>query len=171
LNAGSRFFDQRLGQSTTLSGRTITKHMAAKTNEMIDGNYDHYGKSIVYGDTDSEISNTKHFTNFGEKTIESIFTDCKEFWTDGDKEYAYDPELMVMSYDEEIDEPYLGHTEYIYRHKVSKDLYEIEDELGNVITVTEDHSVMVERNGQLIDAKPADILESDILISIKVNDK
>jgi len=53
LNAGSRFFDQRLGQSTTLSGRTITKHMAAKTNEMMTGEYDHYGKAIVYGDTDS----------------------------------------------------------------------------------------------------------------------
>jgi len=53
LNPGSRFFDQRLGQSTTLSGRTITKHMAAKTNEMMTGEYDHYGKSIVYGDTDS----------------------------------------------------------------------------------------------------------------------
>lgn len=53
LNAGSRFFDQRLGQSTTLTGRTITKHMAAKTNEMITGIYDHYGESIVYGDTDS----------------------------------------------------------------------------------------------------------------------
>ena len=53
LNAGSRFFDQRLGQSTTLSGRTITKHMAAQTNLMIAGDYDHYGKAIVYGDTDS----------------------------------------------------------------------------------------------------------------------
>ena len=53
LNAGSRFFDQRLGQSTTLTGRTITKHMAAKTNEMMTGNYDHYGEAIVYGDTDS----------------------------------------------------------------------------------------------------------------------
>ena len=53
LNAGSRFFDQRLGQSTTLTGRTITKHMASKTNEMICGVYDHYGSAIVYGDTDS----------------------------------------------------------------------------------------------------------------------
>jgi len=53
LNAGSRFFDQRLGQSTTLTGRTITKHMAAQTNEMIAGEYNHYGKAIVYGDTDS----------------------------------------------------------------------------------------------------------------------
>jgi DNA polymerase elongation subunit (family B) len=53
LNVGSRFFDQRLGQSTTLSGRTITRHMASKTNEMITGVYDHYGDAIVYGDTDS----------------------------------------------------------------------------------------------------------------------
>jgi DNA polymerase elongation subunit (family B) len=53
LNPGSRFFDQRLGQSTTLTGRTITKHMHAKTNEMITGEYNHYGQAIVAGDTDS----------------------------------------------------------------------------------------------------------------------
>jgi DNA polymerase elongation subunit (family B) len=171
LNAGSRFFDQRLGQSTTLTGRSVTKHMCSKTNEMITGEYDHYGQSVVYGDTDSEISTTRHLTNFGEKTIEELFNGCVEFWKDGDKEYAYDPNLLVMSYDEDINEPYMGHTEYIYRHKVSKDLFEIEDELGNIITVTEDHSVMIERNGNLIDVKPMDILESDILISVKVNNK
>ncbi len=53
LNPGSRFFDERLGQSTTLTGRCIAKHMAAKVNEVITGEYDHTGESIVYGDTDS----------------------------------------------------------------------------------------------------------------------
>ena len=53
LNPGSRFFDSRLGQSTTLTGRSIAKHMAAKCNEIMAGEYDHVGKSIVYGDTDS----------------------------------------------------------------------------------------------------------------------
>ncbi len=53
LNSSSRFFDQRLGQSTTLTGRTITKHMCAKTNEMICGVYDHYGTACIYSDTDS----------------------------------------------------------------------------------------------------------------------
>jgi len=53
LNAGCRFFDNRIGQSTTLTGRQITKHMAAKINEIITGEYDHVGKSIIYGDTDS----------------------------------------------------------------------------------------------------------------------
>ena len=53
LNPGCRFFDKRIGQSTTLTGRQIAKHMASKVNEIITGEYNHVGKSIIYGDTDS----------------------------------------------------------------------------------------------------------------------
>ncbi len=53
LNPGCRFFDKRIGQSTTLTGRQITKHMAGKVNEIITGEYNHTGKAIIYGDTDS----------------------------------------------------------------------------------------------------------------------
>jgi len=53
LNPGCRFFDKRIGQSTTLTGRSIVKHMSAKVNEIITGEYDHVGKAIIYGDTDS----------------------------------------------------------------------------------------------------------------------
>ena len=53
LNQGCRFYDKRIGQSTTLSGRCITRHMGAKTNQVIDGTYDYKGKSVIYGDTDS----------------------------------------------------------------------------------------------------------------------
>ena len=53
LNPGCRFFDKRIGQSTTLTGRQIAKHMAAKVNEIVAGEYNHTGKAIIYGDTDS----------------------------------------------------------------------------------------------------------------------
>jgi DNA polymerase elongation subunit (family B) len=53
LNAGCRFFDNRIGQSTTLTGRRIARHMAGKVNEYITGDYDYIGKSVIYGDTDS----------------------------------------------------------------------------------------------------------------------
>ena len=53
LNPGCRFFDHRIGQSTTLTGRTITKHMGAETNKMLTGDYNHVGDTIIYGDTDS----------------------------------------------------------------------------------------------------------------------
>ena len=53
LNPGCRFFDKRIGQSTTLTGRSIAKHMDAYVNECITGKYDHVGDTIIYGDTDS----------------------------------------------------------------------------------------------------------------------
>jgi DNA polymerase elongation subunit (family B) len=53
LNPGCRFFDNRIGQSTTLTGRQIAKHMAEKVNEIITGEANHIGKAIIYGDTDS----------------------------------------------------------------------------------------------------------------------
>ena len=53
LNAGCRFFDHRIGQSTTLTGRIIAKHMDSHVNEAITGEYNHTGKSVIYGDTDS----------------------------------------------------------------------------------------------------------------------
>jgi DNA polymerase elongation subunit (family B) len=53
LNPGCRFFDKRIGQSTTLTGRAIARHMDAYVNECITGSYDHVGEAIIYGDTDS----------------------------------------------------------------------------------------------------------------------
>ena len=53
LNPGCRFFDKRIGQSTTLTGRAIARHMDAHVNECVTGQYDHTGDAIIYGDTDS----------------------------------------------------------------------------------------------------------------------
>ena len=53
LNPGCRFFDKRIGQSTTLSGRVIARHMDATVNECLTGDYDYVGKTVIYGDTDS----------------------------------------------------------------------------------------------------------------------
>lgn len=53
LNRAHRFFDQRLGQSTTLTGRNITKHMSASINQLFTGEYDHNGATAIYNDTDS----------------------------------------------------------------------------------------------------------------------
>lgn len=53
LNPGCRFADHRIGQSTTLTGRLIVRHMSAKANEIITGEYDYKGDSVIYNDTDS----------------------------------------------------------------------------------------------------------------------
>lgn len=53
LNEGLRFYDERLGQSVTLTGRSIVRHMNAKGNEAVLGEYNYLGEAIVYADTDS----------------------------------------------------------------------------------------------------------------------
>jgi DNA polymerase elongation subunit (family B) len=88
LNAGCRFFDKRIGQSTTLTGRCIARHMAAKINEIICGEYDHRGRSIIYGDTDSAYF--------------SAYTTLK---TDIDKgRLPWDKETVVQLYNQIADE-------------------------------------------------------------------
>ena len=53
LNPGCRFNDMRIGQSTTLTGRSITKHMGSRINQTLTGDYDLDGDCVIYGDTDS----------------------------------------------------------------------------------------------------------------------
>jgi len=53
LNEHCRFYDKRIGQSVTLSGRQIVKHMMSQINQAVAGDYNHEGPVIVYGDTDS----------------------------------------------------------------------------------------------------------------------
>jgi DNA polymerase elongation subunit (family B) len=53
LNEHCRFYDKRLGQSVTLTGRQIVKHMNSQINEIITGAYNHEGESMIYSDTDS----------------------------------------------------------------------------------------------------------------------
>ena len=83
LNAGCRFFDNRIGQSTTLTGRSIAKHMAGKINEVVTGEYNHIGKSIIYGDTDSAYF--------------SAYTSLKKEIDRG--EIAWDKETVIKLYD------------------------------------------------------------------------
>lgn len=84
LNEGFRMFDQRMGQSVTLTGRSITKHMSSKVNELIEDVYDVEGRSIVYNDTDSVYFTAEHL--------------LKELGPEGE-ELLNDADYMISYYD------------------------------------------------------------------------
>lgn len=167
LNESMRFYDPRIGQSVTLTGRCIAKHMAAKTNELITGEYNYKGKGIVYGDTDSVADNTIVETNIGSMTISNLFDLCTIKWNVGNKEYSVDDKVKVLSYNHDTKQPQMMPISYVYRHKVAKHKWKILDENGNEIIVTDDHSLMVERNNSLIEVKPSELKEDDVLITIR----
>lgn len=86
-NPGSRWYDPRVAQSTTLCGRCIVRHMSAKINEIIAGEYNHVGKSIIYGDTDSA-----YFSAY------AVMKDLEEF-----KDYEWTKENVIDLYDKIAD--------------------------------------------------------------------
>ena len=56
---------------------------------------------------------------------------------------------------------------YVMRHKTKKKIYLIELENGKSVKVTEDHSIIVDRDGFLLDIKPTEILDTDLIITLK----
>lgn len=82
LNEHCRFNDKRLGQSVTLTGRQIVKHMMSNINETITGEYTHQGKAIIYGDTDS-----------------CYFTAYPTFKSQTDNEIEWNKEICIQLYD------------------------------------------------------------------------
>ena len=57
--------------------------------------------------------------------------------------------------------------DYIHRHLIGKEMWEITDDNGNTIKLSDDHSVMIERHGMVMEAKPSQIdITTDYLLTI-----
>jgi hypothetical protein len=163
LNEHCRFYDKRIGQSVTLCGRQIVKHMSSHINEVITGEYDHTGQGIVYGDSVTGDSIIR--TEDGDITIADLYNQSREHSQVGEKEYGVWNDATVLGFNSEAMEPVGAKINCVMRHKTKKKLYKITTANGKQVTVTEDHSVMVDRDGFLIEVKPVDILPADLIIT------
>jgi DNA polymerase elongation subunit (family B) len=166
LNPGCRFFDKRIGQSTTLTGRAIAQHMDAYLNECITGVYDHVGEAIIYGD--SVTGDTLIKTDNGEISIEELFNQCLDHSIVGDKEYATQSFAKVIGFNAFEDSPVMSEISYVMRHKTKKKIYKITLNNGKTVKVTEDHSIMIDRDGFLIEVRPTEIQQDDLVICLNV---
>ena len=165
LNPGCRFFDKRIGQSTTLTGRIIAKHMDAHVNEAITGTYDHVGEAIIYGDTDSVAGDSVIRTTAGNSMIEDLFLKGDTFWSDGEKEYSANKDIKLAHYTKTGELDFVEYN-YVYRHKVSKKRFKIAAANGKEVIVTEDHSIMILVDGKLLERKPSELRAGDVIISV-----
>lgn len=62
---------------------------------------------------------------------------------------------------------YYAPVKRIIRHKVSKPKWKLKTKSGKEIVVTNDHSMIVFRNGYQIEVKPIEILKTDKILIIK----
>jgi hypothetical protein len=143
--------------------------MGAKVNEIITGEYNHKGKSIIYGD--SVTGDTMILTKDGEITIEKLFNRCAEHSIVGDKEYGVWSPDKVMGFNIYEDSTVMSSISYVMRHKTNKNIYKVSLVNGKSVKVTEDHSVMVDRDGFLLEMKPTEIRDTDLIICLQDNNK
>jgi hypothetical protein len=169
LNPGCRFADKRIGQSTTLTGRSIAKHMDSHVNECITGEYNHVGDAVIYGD--SVTGDTLIRTDTGTVAVADLYNQCLEHESFGDKEYGLQSSSKAAGFNAFEDTAIMSEISYVMRHKTKKKLYKIELENGNTVTVTEDHSIMVDRSGFLLEITPDEILDTDLIICLSSLEK
>jgi DNA polymerase elongation subunit (family B) len=190
LNVAFRYGDERMGASVTATGRQITTHMIETMGELLTGErhtlkkttsvdgdgrlmheYSSDSPAIIYGDTDSVEADTAVKINGQNMTVEDAFaflkgetivSESREFKTLPHGIYrtpTFDPDIGI------VQKPIKA----IYRHRVSKKKWRITLENGKSVVVTQDHSIMIERDGVLMEICPSDInTDTDICISIGV---
>lgn len=167
-NKHSIICDVDCAEAVTLSGQTIIKSSMAWINKYLNNeNGTHKHDYVHMGDTDSVISTSTVNVENEIKTIEQFFNECQDIKIDPStgKEYAF-TNKTVLGYDRANSCFRQYPVKFLYRHKVNKKLYKITTQSGKTVTVTEDHSIMVERNGELIEVKPNEIVKnSDIAIT------
>lgn len=161
--------DDEIGSSVTLTGQAVIK----KSNELFEKFVGQYypelsGKcdnALIYNDTDSIVPETIIKTLDGEKTIEQIWNESSYVGdsTEHGHDYIDIDDLSVSTYEKTTKGHVYKPVKRIFRHKVSKRKFKIKTSTGHVI-ITEDHGLMVYRNGDLIRISPKDVLSGDKLI-------
>lgn len=74
-------------------------------------------------------------------------------------------DVLNIKQNGDVFEKYYANVERVIRHKVSKEKWVLEDEFGNEVIVTNDHSLMVLRDGVLQKTTAHDIdIDSDLLV-------
>lgn len=124
----------------------------------------------VYSDTDSTSFDTILKTSNGECTIENLFNESlkqngiKDITNNGHEIVKCNDDVLNWTKENELN---FVPIKWIMRHKVSKPMFKITTKSGKTITVTEDHSCIVFRNGEQIAIKAKDInKETDKILSV-----
>jgi len=120
----------------------------------------------MYCDTDSCAKDSVIITDSGDFTIEELYNRNVKNGSAGNTLKGHESvncDEKVLNWDNKL---YYAPVKRIIRHKVSKPKWLLKTKSGKKITVTDDHSMIVFRNGEKIEIKPHNILKTDRILKI-----
>lgn len=168
-NEGFRYYNHSMAEGITTSGQLASRYIERKVVELLNkmlGKDKPAEEWVVAGDTDSVVGETEIIVNgkritiadfyqrYSSQSVERRPSDFVAAVSDGSQARAFDNGVV----DADI--------KWVMKHRVKKEMFKIIVGDKEVI-VTEDHSVMVSRDGRLIECKPRDILPTDKILVLK----
>lgn len=123
----------------------------------------------IYGDTDSTFCETIINTDVGEFTIEDLYNKNIKNGSAGitlNGHESVNCSEKVLNWDSNK-KLYYAPVKRLIRHKVTKEKWKLKTKSGKEIIVTNDHSMIVFRDGKQLEIKPRDILKTDKVLIVK----
>ena len=155
------YYKKNMARSITLMGQCMINKAAKKTNEYLSKIL--CDKAIkdrrIYSDTDSVVGDTKININGYDVPIRDAYDNIIG---SVEEENEKSVKKVVHGY---MTNTSVGPSEinYIMKHRVNKRMYRVTVD-GKECIMTEDHSLMVMRDGELIMCRPSEVRETDSLV-------
>jgi hypothetical protein len=178
-------YNHYIAEAVTLQGQDIIKY-ANKTCDEYFLKYWHKDKELhkaldltrvdkiqsdsicIYNDTDSVASDTIIKTTSGNKTIEDFYEENKNnsggYTLSGHESVLTSEKILNWSRNKNL---YYARVKRIIRHKVSKPKWKLKTKSGKEILITNDHSMIIFRDGKQITIKPSGIKKTDKILCIR----
>ena len=157
--------NEKIAQAITGNGRYFIKSFGRRIEKYLQSLKKWNKPYYIYSDTDSCVGDTLISTSLGKIKIEDLFERPGEIVKNKNGSFVkrLDEKILAKSMNSnfEIQDKKII---YVMKHKVNKRMFKISVNDKSVI-ITEDHSVMINRNNNLISAKCTEILKTDKLIS------
>lgn len=123
---------------------------------------------VVGGDTDSCAGDTVITTDRGDITIEDLYNQNKNNYIGTTKNGS---DLVrctdkVLNYGDDDKNLTYNNINYIMRHKVTKPKWRLKTKSGKEIVITNDHSMIVFRDGKKLTVKPCEIKKTDKILIV-----
>lgn len=186
-NKWFHFFDVDIAQSITAQGKDailyaekvinkyfneffhkdkeVHEHFNIKVNKQLQQ------PAVIYIDTDSVDGKSELVVNNYRIKIEDFWSQCSKInGYDVDErgnEITYpDSNTQILNWTEDKGLNNIP-VKRVIRHKVKKKKWKVKTKSGKEVVITDDHSIMVKRNGQLIKLRASEIdVQKDKIVSI-----
>jgi len=161
-------FNQNIARAITGNGRYFIQLMSKEIERTLQEMLPIKKSYVFYNDTDSVGGSTIIDTSQGNVSIENLYNALNgkiEIRSENNFIKHISNNINCKSFNTSTKTIENKKIKYIMAHKVKKRMYKIKHCKDEII-VTEDHSVIINRNGNYIDVSPKDIKKGDKIIKI-----